>query len=141
MAGSNRGVVVRQRMLAAVIVALASCGDSGGSSGPSRPAGLSGRWRSDAVSTTAGSVSLDAVIAETGGVLTGSGTLTMSGCPGSPFPVTVTGARAGADVSFTLLPRDVNFTGSFASDSIAGAVTGLYCAGMLILAPSMVLRR
>jgi hypothetical protein len=81
------------------------------------------------------------VIAETGGVLSGSGTLTWSGCPGSPYAVTLTGARADAAVSFTLLPRNVNFSGTYAADSIAGTLTGLVCGGISIAPPAIILKR
>jgi len=76
------------------------------------------------------SVALNAVIAESGGVLSGSGTLTYAGCPGSPYAVTISGARAGTAVAFTLLPRDINFSGTFSTNSIAGTLTGVTCGGV-----------
>lgn len=127
----------RQTLLI-LVFALLACSQP---TEPSAPMGVAGSWLSSQGSTPGGFVQLRTVVAETGGVLSGSGTLTWSGCPGSPYAVTLTGARAGAAVSFTLVPRDVNFSGTFAADSISGTLTGLVCGGISVAPTFIILRR
>ncbi len=126
---------MRPLAFAAIAGTVLACSD------PTGPAGVAGQWTSNNAPITGGYVAVSAVIAEAGGVLSGSGTLTINGCPGSPYAVTISGARSGTAVSFTLLPRDVNFSGTYAADSIAGTLTGLICGGISIAPPSIVLRR
>jgi hypothetical protein len=129
---------MRRILYAALAVSALACGDS---SGPNGSSGLAGQWTSNQAQITGGFVSVSAVIAEQGGVLSGSGTLTVSGCPGSPYAVTLTGARAGTDVSLTLLPQNINFSGTYATNSITGTLTGLSCGGITIAPGTIVLTR
>lgn len=134
---------MRRVLLLALAYSTLACSDSSGPNEPTNQSGLLGRWTGTSVPVpgSSTSVSINAVIAETGGALTGSGLLTILECPGSPYAVTVTGARAGAAVSFTLLPRELNFTGQIAADSIDGTLTGLGCGGFALGTRRIVLRR
>jgi hypothetical protein len=112
-----------------------------GCSEPTGPSSIAGEWASNNAPITGGYVAVNAVIAESGGVLSGSGTLTINGCPGSPYAITISGARAGTAVSFTLIPRDINFTGTYAANSIEGTLTGVICGGIGVGPLSLVLTR
>lgn len=132
----------RLSTIGTMALALA-CSESSEPTVPQAQVGLLGRWSGTSTppAGTSTTFSLNAVIAEAGGTLTGSGLLSIAGCNGSPYAVTISGARAGTAVSFTLLPRELNFTGTFGSDSIAGTLTGIGCAGFTITPASLVLRR
>ena len=124
-----------QRLVRSVLAcATLACAESTG------PSGLAGHWLGDAP-VIGGFARIDMVVAANSGAFSGSGTLAIDGCPGSPFAATITGARAGAAVSFTLLPQDVNFSGAYAADSIAGMLTGLACGGVPVVSGVLVMKR
>lgn len=129
---------MRLFVIVAIACAFSACSDS---TGPAGASGVAGQWASNNVPVTGGYVAVTAVIAETGGVLSGSGTLTINGCPGSPYAITVSGARAGTAVSFTLIPRDINFSGTHAANSLTGTLTGVICGGLSLGPLSMTLTR
>lgn len=132
---------MRRLLFSAIACTALACSNSNGPGASNGPVGLAGLWISNQAPITGGYIALRVVIAETSGVLNGSGTLTVFGCPTSPYAVTVTGARAGSAVSFTLLPQNVNLSGSFAADSITGVLTGIGCGGVTIAPPAIVLKR
>ena len=132
---------MRTFLLIATTLAALACSDSESPNEPIATPGASGRWVGSSAPGAGVAVTVNVVIAETAGVLTGSGLLDVSSCFGSPYAITVTGARADTTVSFTLLARDVNFTGTLAADSLTGTLTGATCGGSALGPRAIVLRR
>jgi hypothetical protein len=134
-------------LVAALVLALAACGDGGGpSTGPSPPGGfdLTGTWRGTA-SDSSGPGQMVWQITQSGGSLTGTLTMTDT-ATNLTGRGTITGTIAGATVTFAIsIPAggfdaphqtctaQVSGDAQLASSTLTGSYTGTNsCAGAIV---------